>query len=363
MSERASCTVRTEQREEEGMKMTWRRQVLIFLIAAIALALLNGCSPKSTPKKKFKVGWSIDTITTPFNAAEDKAVKEGWAKYPEVELYSAEAQAQSIKQVSDIEDLVAKGIELLIVKPRDEKTLVDTFKNVMKKGIPVVLIDRYVEGDAYTIFVGSDNVEVGRAAAEVMAKELNGKGNIALIEGTPGASSYLERTEGFNEVLKKYPGLKLIASQPCLAKRDEGKKLTENWLQGYGAKINGIHSNTDEITMGVIQALKEAGRKDVIVTSVNGQMEALKQIIDGAIAMTVAYSPGVHPGIELSWAILNSEKEIPKKILIPAVNVGVEEARKYYDPNIYLFDYIPGGSPAYKEAEKRYPIIAKLKRR
>jgi len=345
------------------MKNTWMRKISIFFIVAISLTVLANCSSKPPEKKKFKVGWSIDTISTPFNAAEDKAIKEGWAKYPEVELYSAEAQAQSIKQVSDIEDLVAKGIDVLIVKPRDEKTLTDTFKNVMKKGIAVVLIDRYVEGDAYTTFIGSDNVEAGRAAAQAMVKQLNGKGNIALIEGTPGASSYIDRTKGFTEEIKKYPGIKLLASQPCLAKRDEGKKLTENWLQGYGTKMNGIHSNTDEITMGVVQALQEAKRKDIIITSINGQMEVLKQIVNGTVTMTAAYSTGVHPAIELSWLIMSGEKDIPKKILIPVVIIGVEEAKKYYDANTYLFDYIPGGSPAYKEAEKKYPILAKLKQR
>jgi ribose transport system substrate-binding protein len=306
------------------------------------------------------VGWSIDTISTPFNAAEDKAIKDGWAKYPEVTLFSTEAQAQSMKQVSDIEDLVAKGADLLIVKPRDEKTLVDTFRSVMKKGIPVVLIDRYVEEEAYTLFVGSDNREVGVASAKAMAQFLHGKGNVVFIEGTPGASSYIDRTEGFAQETKNSPGIKILASQPCIAKRDEGKKLVENWLQGYGKQINGVHSNTDEITMGVIQALQEANRPDVKVTSVNGQMEVLKQILDGKVAWTAAYAAGVHPAIELSWLILNGEKEIPKKILIPAFGIGPDEAKKYYDPNIYLFDYMPGGSPALKEAQKRYPILNKL---
>ena len=141
-------------------------------------------------------------------------------------------------------------------------------------------IDRYVEGDAATTYVGSDNVEAGRVAAQAMAKLLNYKGNVAIIEGTPGASTYMDRTQGFNEEMKKYPNIKIIASQPCLAKRDEGKKLTENWLQAYGKSLNGIHSNTDEITMGVIQVLKEAKRKDVIVTSVNGQMELVKEIAE-----------------------------------------------------------------------------------
>ncbi len=335
-------------------------------VALIVVGLLVGYAPSSfagAAAKKFKVGWSIDTISTPFNAAEDQAIKEGWAKYPEVTLYATEAQAQSIKQVSDIEDLTAKGIDLLMVKPRDEKTLVETFRSVMKKGIPVVLIDRYVEGEAYTVFIGSDNKEVGVAAARSMAKLLNGKGNVVFIEGTPGASSYIERTEGFAQELKKSPGMKILSSQPCLAKRDDGKKLMENWLQGFGKQINGVHSNTDEITMGVIQALQEANRKDVVVTSVNGQMELLKQILDGNVAWTGAYATGVHPGIELSWLLLNGEKDVPKRIIIPAIGIGPDEAKKFYDPKIYLFDYTPGGSPALREAEKQYPVLRKLQRR
>jgi ribose transport system substrate-binding protein len=163
--------------------------------------------------------------------------------------------------------------------------------------------------------------------------------------------------------MKKYPNIKIIASQPCLAKRDEGKKLTENWLQAYGKSLNGIHSNTDEITMGVVQVLKEAKRKDVIITSVNGQMELVKEIADGNVSMTAGYSPGVHPGIEVAWFMLNGEKDIPKKILVPIVSIGPEEAKKYYDPNVYMFDFISGGSPAYKEAEKQYPILSKSKPR
>ena len=110
------------------MKPTSIRKMVIFPIVLLTLSFLLGCNSKESGPKKLKVGWSIDTITTPFNAAEDKAVKEGWAKYPEVELYSTDAQAQSIKQVSDIEDLVSKGINLLMVKPRDEKTLTEVLK-------------------------------------------------------------------------------------------------------------------------------------------------------------------------------------------------------------------------------------------
>jgi len=343
------------------MKSKILKNVVLFLAVCMTIALFTSYGLSATTDKSFKVGWSIDTIASPFNAAEDTAIKQAWAKYPSVTLYSTEAQAKGLKQISDIEDLVAKGINLLMIKPKDEKTLTQTLIDVKAKGIPVVLIDRYVEGGAFTVFVGSDNVQVGRDMCTQMNKLLNGKGNIVFIEGTMGASSYLDRKEGFTSEMKKYPGLKIIASQPCDAKRDLGKSLMENWLQTYGKQINGLYSPTDEITMGAIQALAEAGRTDVKSVSVNGAMEAVKEIMNGKINWTAAYSTGVHPGVELSWLILNGEKDVPKEIIIPCYGIGPNEAKKYYDPSLYIFDYMIGGSPALKDAMVKYPILKKIK--
>ena len=360
----------------------------VLLVMFMVVASLAGCAGTGTPAasdspsasatvepngtatpapteapKSFKVGWSIDTISTPFNAAEDEAIKKAFAKYPEITLYATEAQAKTDKQISDIEDLVSKGIDLLIVKPRDEATLATVLTEVKNKGIPVICMDRYVKDEnAFTTFIGSDNVQVGRFLAEEVVKATSGKANIVFNEGTPGGSSYLDRIEGFNEYVKDYPDIKIIATQPCNAKRDEGKKVMENWITAYGDQIDVVISLTDENTMGVIQAIDESSLKDkgIKVFSVNGAMEALNEIKSGKIDWIASYATGLHPAVEVAWAMLNGLTDVPKEIIIPSFGVDASNVELYYDANLYIVDYVEGGTPAYQEAIKNYPNLKDL---
>jgi ribose transport system substrate-binding protein len=327
-------------------RKTKKHLLSIIGVIVISLSLLTACgtttatSDTKSPNKTFKVGYSIDTIATPYNAKAYEQMKAEWKKHPEVTLYTTEAEAKSIKQVSDIEDLISKGVDLLIVKPRDEKTLAVPLAKAYKQGIKVVLIDRVVDSEDYSTAIVTDNAETGRVSAEYLAKVLGGKGNILLAEGTPGASSYLERTQAFMETLKKYPDMKVISQQPSNAKRDDGKTLMENWLQAYGDKINAVHSNADEITMGIVQAIQQAGKTGKIkVTSITGLQEAVKAVKDGQIDQVASITNGVKKGVDVSWKLLNGEK-VPKKIVVPTTLVTKDNADKYYAPDKYLIDEV-----------------------
>ncbi|GHT86880.1 hypothetical protein FACS18947_6950 [Bacteroidia bacterium] len=323
-------------------------------------------APTEAPKS-FVVGWSIDTVSTPFNAAEDEAVKEAWSKYPEVTLYSTEANADGLKQVSDVEDLVAKGADILMIKPRDEATLAEVLRNTVDK-IPVVLIDRYIADDScYTIYVGTDNVALGRMVAESLVADFDGKANICIAEGTAGGSSYLDRLKGINEVFAQYPDIKILSGQTSAAKRDEGKTLAENWITAYGDDLDAIIALTDEITMGVFQACEEKNRTDIKLYSNNGQTEALKEIMNEGsnYRLTAVFSSGVHPGVEVAWHILNNgTSDLPaKQIFIGTFNITAENAAEYYDESIYGVDFQPGGSPAVQDVIENTPFLKDLEYR
>ncbi len=310
----------------------------VFTVAVLGLSVLLLTAVQGPAKKTFKVGYSIDTTSSPYNAKAYKQMALEWKKYPEVTLFATEAGGQSMKQVSDIEDLISKGVDLLIVKPRDEKTLAATLSRAYKQGIKIVLLERVVSGNDFSAAVVTDDTEAGRVSAEYMAKVLNGTGNVLVAQGTPGASSYLARTRSFVETLKKYPGIKILAQQPSSAKRDEGKTLMENWLQAYGNKIDGVHSNADEITMGIIQAIKQGGKTGKIkVTSITGLQEAVKAVQGGQMDQVATITNGVRKGVDISMKLLRGE-QVPKMIVVPTTLINKSNADKYYDPSKYLAD-------------------------
>jgi ribose transport system substrate-binding protein len=185
----------------------------------------------TTAKKTFKVGWSIDTITSPYNAALDTFVKEAWAKYPEVTLYSSEAQAQSLKQVSDIEDLVNKGVNLLMIKARDEMTVTEALKSARDKGVIIMLLDRNVKTENYDYYIGVDAPSLGTVLGTEFLKTFPvtaGKTyNYVYLEGTAGTSTNLDQIQAFTKVIanSNRTDIKLVGNQPSNAKRDEAKKL------------------------------------------------------------------------------------------------------------------------------------------
>ncbi len=320
-------------------------------------------SPEATiAPNTFKVGWSIDTITSDFNAAADKRIKmDIGLMYPEIELFSAEANAQAMKQVSDVEDLIAKGVDLLLVKPKDEATLATTLQQARAQGIKVILFDRYVQGDPYDVFVGCDDVEIGRILGKGIAEALGGKGNVVLCEGTAGASSYMDRIEGFKAALEEYPDVKILASQPSTAKREDGKAIMENWIQAHGDKINAAVALTDATTMGIIQAIDESGLKNIVVGSVNGSMEALKAVVDGKIHVEVAVSSSVIPALPIMWEMLNGNMNFPQKIISPPFVVTPDNAMDYYDETLFRFDeYEPKTNPLVQGCIDKYPELKNI---
>lgn len=341
------------------MKRTFiLRWLPLLLVLALAAVLAAGCgsggggtgnqqgqAPQTKEqggKKQFVVGWSTDTVAQPWRAYLTETVKNQWAtKHPEVKLIVTDAQGKTEKQISDLEDLAAQKVDLIMVSPKEEKGLTATVKKINDSGIPVVLVDRGVEGEDFTARVKVDNVELGRMVAEYMAKKLNGKGNVVIIEGVPGASTVLESQQGFVETMKKYPDIKILASQPADYRRDKAMQVMENYLQAY-PKIDGVYTHADEMTMGALLAAKNAGReKEIIWGSINSTMELIKEIKDGNIVgATPLRSNTAKQGVEIAWKILNGEK-VPKVTVVPGFMVDETNAAKVYDANRYSLDPWP----------------------
>ncbi|WP_314173975.1 ABC transporter substrate-binding protein [Streptomyces winkii] len=249
---------------------------------------------------KATVGFSqSEKEANPFRIAETASIKAE-AKKRDVKLLTSNAQSQFSKQISDVQDLISKGADLLVIAPLNSDGWEPVLKQAAAKKVPIVTVDRKINAKAckdYVSFIGSDFVEQGRRAADRMIKATGGKGKIAILLGTPGNNVTTERTKGFRDRIKqKAPGLDVVFKQTGEFAREKGQQVTEQLIQSQ-PDIDGIYAENDEMGLGAVNALKSAGKKagDVKIVTVDGTRNAVQGIIDGWIHGVIESNPRFGP--------------------------------------------------------------------
>ena len=275
---------------------------LLGALALSAMAQAQGLPPLEQ-KDRYRVGFAQMESNNPWRIAETKSFQEtaeacGW------DLVATDAAGSAAKQVSDVDSMIAQGIDVLFLPPREEKPLLPAVMKAQAAGIPTFLVDRSVDpnvakaGEHYIAFLGSDFVDQGRRVAEWVIENFEGdKGIIVELEGTTGSSPANDRKKGFDEAIAKDDRFEIVASQSGDFARDQGRQVMETLLQSH-PDVNIVYAHNDEMAIGAIQALELAGRKpgeDVLVVSIDGTRDALQAIIDGKMGVTVESSPFFGP--------------------------------------------------------------------
>ena len=255
--------------------------------------------------------WRIAQTESMRNAADENGV----------EIVITDAQSNTPKQVSDIQDMVAQGADVLFIPPREEQGLEPALQSAREAGVPVFLVDREANAEIcedYIGFMGSNFIEQGERAAEWLVEAKNGKAKVAELQGTVGASVTADRGEGFKSVIDENSGMEIIASQSGNFNRAEGQNVMEQILGG-NPDLDAVYAHNDEMAIGAIQALKDAGRKpgeDVTVVSVDGTRDALQAIIDGDLGATVETNPRFGPlAFDTAERFLAGE-QVPTRITV-----------------------------------------------
>src|SRR5688500_7052474 len=270
-----------------------------FLPLAVA-ALAAACTRKDAGEASFVVGFSQMESDNPWRIAETKSLRDEAARRG-IELAVTDAQGRTDKQVSDVEDLIARRVNVILLAPREFEGLAPALQSAREAKIPVILIDRQAAGTAgqdYVTFLGSNFVQQGERAAEWLATATNGQATIVELSGTPGASVAADRAKGFRDGIAKYPGMRIVASQTGNFSRAQGERVMQNLAQSLGKRITAVYAHNDEMALGAIQALKAAGLqpgKDVTVVSIDGQRAALEAIVAGELGATVESNPRFGP--------------------------------------------------------------------
>lgn len=255
---------------------------------------------KKLDLKTATVGFSqSEKEANPFRIAETASIKAE-AEKRGVKLLTANAQSQFSKQISDVQDLIAKGADLLVIAPLNSDGWEPVLRAAGAKHIPIVTVDRKINATAckdYVSFIGSDFVAQGRRAADRMIETTGGKGKIAILLGAAGNNVTTERTRGFEERLKeKAPDLRVVFKQTGEFAREKGQQVTEQLIQSK-PDITGIYAENDEMGLGAVNALKGAGKKagDVKIVTIDGTKGAVRGIVDGWIDGVIESNPRFGP--------------------------------------------------------------------
>lgn len=272
-------------------------------------------------QEKIKIGFSQGTMNHPWRVAMvegNKAYAE--QNLPDVELIVTDGQNDSSKQVTDVESLMAQGIQVLMISPLTSDALTPVVADAMAAGIKVVTLDRKVNTDV-TVHVGAENKPIGLAAGKFIGEKLGGKGKIIELQGTGGASATVDRHDGFVEALEGTE-LEIVATQNCDFLRENAVKFMEDQLQRFGpGEIQAVYAHNDEMALGAIQALEAVGRlNEVVVVGIDGQNNAYEAIKAGKLAASFTY-PFVAPeGIEVAYKVAKGEA-VEKEIVLPGKQV------------------------------------------
>ncbi|MEU0253070.1 ABC transporter substrate-binding protein [Streptomyces sp. NPDC006184] len=276
---------------------------------------------KKTDLRNATVGFSqSEKEANPFRIAETRSIKDE-AKKRGVRLLTANAQSQFSKQISDVQDLLAKGADLLVIAPLNSDGWDPVLQAAAARKVPIVTIDRKINAKAckdYVSFIASDFVEQGRRAADRMIEATGGKGEVAILLGSAGNNVTTERTKGFKErIAAKAPGLKVVFEQTGDFAREKGQQVTEQLIQSEPG-IKGIYAENDEMGLGAVAALKGAGKKagDIKIVTVDGTRNAVQGIVDGWVSGVIESNPRFGPLAFRTLDTFTKGGEVPQDIVI-----------------------------------------------
>lgn len=257
-----------------------------IIIIVLASFMLVGCQAEDNGTKK--IGFIVSTLNNPFfvdlkSGVEKRADELGY------EVVVLDSQNDPAKEVSNMEDLTVKNVDVVLLNPVDSDSAVASVMIANNNELPVVTVDRVANGGDVVSHIASDNVAGGQMAANYLIEMLGGEGNIVELEGTAGSSAARDRGQGFEEQIAK-SNINIISKQNADFDRTKGLTVMENILQSKSG-IDAVFAQNDEMALGAQKALADAGMKDVLIVGFDATDDAQSAVKEGTMAATVAQQP------------------------------------------------------------------------
>lgn len=303
--------------------MKLSRRNLLASAMLLAFSATSFATSSAMAAKPLVMGFSQVGAESEWRTANTVSIKDA-AKKDGVTLKFADAQQKQENQVKALRSFIAQKVDVIAFSPVVESGWDTVLREAKAAKIPVILTDRAVnvaDKSLYVTFIGSDFVEEGRRAGQWLLdyakKTPDATLNIVELQGTVGSAPAIDRKAGFLEVVGKNPKMKIIRSQTGDFTRAKGKEVMEAFLKAEGKKINVLYAHNDDMAIGAIQAIEEAGMKpgkDIIIISIDGVKGAFEAMIAGKLNVTVECSPLLGPQLMSVARDVVAGKPVPARI-------------------------------------------------
>jgi simple sugar transport system substrate-binding protein len=326
--------------------MNWKCAALIAVVLCLSIACEGPAPIRSAPNadqskayQNLVVGFAQIGAESEWRVAHTRSIKDT-ADQLGVELKFADGQQKQENQIQALRAFIAMKVDVIGISPVVETGWDDVFQEVKDAGIPLILVDRRadVPEDLYASYLGSDFREEGRNSARAMVQLTQGQANIVELVGTLGSAPANDRYVGFREILRDYPGMKIIASESGDFTRAKGREVMAEVLRRYGGQINALYAHNDDMALGAIQAIEDYGLRpgvDIKIVSVDSIHDAFQAMIGGKLNATIECNPLLGPQFyDLALRVVNGEtvpKWVPSQesVFWPDTAAQVLPTRKY----------------------------------
>jgi ribose transport system substrate-binding protein len=323
------------------------KRILAALAGVGALALAAACASTPTTsgptsssnekgdgKKQFVVGYSQSNNAEPYRAQLNIQLQHFVSQYSDLKLLPiTDAQQDSGKQVSHVQQFVQQKVDVLIVSPNEAAPLTAAVQQACDAGIPVIILDRTVNTDCYSTFIGGDNYVAGQKAGELAAQLLPSGGNVVELQGILSNQPQIDRDKGFRDAIKANPKIKILDHREAKWLKEEATKVMDQWL-ARGLSIDLVYAENDPMALGAYLSATGKGKQNDIkfigtdgLAIPDGGIRAVQQ---GKLAGTFIYPTGAEEAAKAAEALANG-KTVEKKQVLDIEAVTPDNAAKLYE--------------------------------
>jgi ribose transport system substrate-binding protein len=298
---------------------------LPFLTVALLTLLVAGCgknlpengaasSTGQTQNRVYTIGMSQCNLGEPWRVQMDADIKAAAEKHPELKVIFKDAQNDTLKQRSHVEEFISAKVDLILISPKEAQPLTEPVARAMDAGIPVIVLDRALVGDKYTCFIGADNKKIGRAAGEWIVKKLGGKGKVVELTGLMTSVPGQDRHAGFRDGIAG-SGIDVIFQADMKWLEPDARQEMESALARFD-HIDLVYAHNDPGAHGAYLAAKAAGRGNIIFVGIDAlPQEGVAYVQQDILDATFRYPTGGAEAIDTALKILQGQN-VPKTIVL-----------------------------------------------